>query len=136
MRRRIILSISLIMIIHVSVLVLRAGQSATPPPPGDAARDEPIRVRVDGQIEAAKLIHQVRPKYPNKAKEKHIEDTVRFRAIIGRNGRIIKLDLISGHPLLADAAAKAVWKWRYEPTTFHGQPAEVLTEIHVVFALK
>jgi protein TonB len=45
------------------------------------------------------------------------------------------LKVLSGDPLLTDAALKAVRQWRYSPTLLDGQPKEVTTTIDVVFAL-
>ena len=43
--------------------------------------------------------------------------------------------LISGHPLLTQAAQDAVRQWKYEPTLLNGQPVEVDTTIDVLFQL-
>jgi protein TonB len=81
------------------------------------------------------LISRVQPIYPQLARQTHTEGTVRFTAIIGRDGSIQNLTLISGHPLLNQAAADAVRRWRYRPTILNGEPVEVVTEIEVHFIL-
>lgn len=86
-------------------------------------------------MHAARLINKVSPEYPKKARKHHIEGTVRLHAIISKDGAPRKLDVISGDPLLADAALKAVRQWRYLPTLLNGQPVEVDTTIDVIFAL-
>jgi protein TonB len=53
--------------------------------------------------------------------------------IIGVDGHIAKVQLISGHPLLAQAAIDAVRQWVYDPTLLNGQPAEVVTTVDVSF---
>jgi protein TonB len=45
------------------------------------------------------------------------------------------LDLVSGDPLLADAAREAVQKWIYKPTLLNGDPVVVVTQIDVNFTL-
>jgi protein TonB len=60
---------------------------------------------------------------------------VRLHAVIAKDGSIKDLEVLSGDPLLADAALKAVRQWRYKPTLLDGQPKEVTTTIDVVFAL-
>ncbi len=77
----------------------------------------------------------VPPKYPSGAKRKHIEGVVRLEVVIGKDGRIQEMKTLSGEPILADAATKAVKKWRYQPTLLNGQPVEVETEIDVNFTL-
>jgi TonB family protein len=95
----------------------------------------PQRIRVGGQVQAANLIKKVSPPYPALAKDARIEGQVRFTAIIGKDGTIQDLQLVSGHPLLAPAATEAVKQWMYKPTLMNGEPVEVITEIDVNFTL-
>ena len=92
--------------------------------------------RVGGDVQAAKLIHQVRPAYPPLAKQARIQGTVRLQAVIARDGSIQNLVLASGHPLLVPSAMDAVRQWRYSPTTLNGETVEVLTQIDVNFTLQ
>jgi periplasmic protein TonB len=59
----------------------------------------------------------------------------RLDAVIATGGTIRNLRVISGHPLLVDAARNAVARWRYQPTLLNGEPVEVETEIDVNFVL-
>ena len=86
-------------------------------------------------LTAAVLLKRVSPEYPKKARKQHVEGTVRLHAVIAKDGSIKDLEVLSGDPLLADAALKAVRQWRYKPTLLDGQPKEVTTTIDVVFAL-
>jgi periplasmic protein TonB len=81
------------------------------------------------------LINKVVPVYPALAKQARIQGEVRLGAIIGKDGTIQQLRVISGHPLLVPAALEAVKQWRYAPTHLNGEPVEVQTEIDVSFAL-
>ena len=96
---------------------------------------DPKRIRVDGKVQRAKLIHEVQATYPPKAKENHIEGVVHLQVTIGTDGGMKELKLISGQPLLAQAALEAVRQWRYQPTTLNGELVEVVTQIAVVFRL-
>jgi len=60
---------------------------------------------------------------------------VRFTAIIDREGRVQNLQLVSGHPLLVEAARAAAMQWEYKPTLLNGLPAEVVTQLDVNFTL-
>jgi protein TonB len=60
---------------------------------------------------------------------------VRLTAIIGRDGAIRNLQVMSGHPLLTPAALEAVKQWRYQPTLLNDEPVEVITQIEVNFTL-
>ena len=58
-----------------------------------------------------------------------------LQAIIGKDGTVQDLKVLSGHPLLARAALDAVKTWRYQPTLLNSEPVDVLTEIDVKFNL-
>ena len=60
---------------------------------------------------------------------------MRLDAVIGKDGTVQELRLISGHPLLVKAAMDAVKDWRYQPTLLKDESVEVATEIDVNFAL-
>jgi protein TonB len=95
----------------------------------------PKRITVGGNVQQAMLVSQPRPVYPPLAKQARIQGVVRFTAIIGRDGTIQNLTLVSGHPLLVSAAQEAVKQWRYKPTLLNGEPVEVVTQIDVNFTL-
>ncbi len=108
-----------------------------PPPPPPAPKATPSRgpVRIGGIVAAANLIRQVQPVYPPLAKSARVQGTVEFTAIISKEGNIEKLQLVSGHPLLVNAAKEAILQWKYRPTLLNGQPVEVSTEVSVIFTL-
>ena len=109
--------------------------SGPPPPPPPPKPTTPKRIRVGGQVEAAKLIYKPTPEYPPLAKMARIQGTVRLEAIIAKDGTIQDLKVLSGHPLLVKSALDAVKQWRYQPTLLNGEPVEVVTEIDVNFTL-
>jgi protein TonB len=113
--------------------------AAPPPPPPPVKKEEkpvtPQRIRVGGNVQAAKLVRQPKPQYPPLAKQARIQGTVRFQAIIGKDGTIQNLQLMSGHPLLVPSATEAVKQWVYQPTLLNGEPVEVVTQIDVNFTL-
>jgi len=96
----------------------------------------PERLRVAGDVQAAKLISKVEPVYPPAAQQQRIQGTVQLRAIIDKAGHVTTTQFVSGPELLVAAAQEAVRKWVYQPTLFNGQPVEVLTYIDVNFALR
>ncbi len=108
--------------------------TAPPVSPPPSAPPRPLR-RSEG-VQEALLIHRVVPVYPPLARPSRVEGTVRLHAIIGRDGRIESLEVLSGHPLLVQAALAAVRQWRYQPTLLSGVPVEVETYISVVFQLQ
>ena len=113
---------------------------APPPPPPPPPKVEEVKkqvqqIRVGGNVQAANLIKKVTPTYPPLAKQARIQGTVRFNAVIGKDGTIQNLTVVSGHPLLVPAATDAVKQWVYKPTLLNGDPVDVLTTIDVNFTL-
>ena len=84
---------------------------------------------------AANLIRQPKPAYPPLARSARIQGTVRFTAVIAKDGTIQNLQLVSGHPLLVQSAQDAVKQWLYKPTMLNGEAVEVITQIDVNFTL-
>jgi protein TonB len=101
-------------------------------PPPKAA---PSRIRVGGQVQQANLINQIRPVYPPLARQARIQGTVRLQAIIDKQGNVVQLEVLQGHPLLVQSALDAVRQWRYRPTMLNGEPVEVVTTVDVIFSL-
>jgi len=117
--------------------VLRKLLSTTEPQPPAPQAPKPAqqKVRLGGQVVAAKLIYRPTPDYPELARLTRTQGDVMFEAIIGKDGTIEQLKVVTGHPLLVKAAFDAVRQWRYQPTLLNGEPVEVLTEITVTFRL-
>jgi TonB family protein len=113
------------------VAVSAVGQPKPAPLPGT-----PQRVRIGGNVRAANLISMVRPDYPPAARDSGIEGTVHLQGIIGIDGALAGLRVISiTDPELAAAAIESVRQWRYRPALLNGTPVEVITEIDVDFRL-
>jgi TonB family protein len=92
-------------------------------------------VKVSAGVEQGLLIRQVKPAYPKAAREAGMQGTVVLRAQISKEGDIINLELISGPPVLADAAIEAVKQWKYRPYLMKGEPVVVDTEVQINFSL-
>ena len=107
------------------------GVGGAPPPP----KPSQTRIRQGGAVTAASLVNRVQPNYPPLARQTRISGTVRLHAIISKSGSVESLEVMSGHPLLVQAALDAVRQWRYRPTTLNGEPVEVDTTIDVIFSL-
>src|SRR5712692_4045196 len=75
--------------------IIGGSLSSLPPPPKEA----PKRIRVGGNVQSASLINKVQPLYPPLARQARIQGTVRLQAIIDKNGGIVELPVVSGHPL-------------------------------------
>ncbi len=95
----------------------------------------PQRVRVSQGVSQGLLVRRVNPTYPPLARQARIQGQVVLHAVIGKDGSIQNLTLVSGHPMLAPAAIEAVKQWRYKPYLLNGEPVEVDTEVLVNFTL-
>jgi protein TonB len=106
------------------------------PPKAEAKLEGPREpVRVSSDLQSARLIHRVTPVYPALARQARISGSVLLEAVIGEDGTIRELRVLSGHPLLVPSARDAVKQWRYRPTLLGGVAVPVLTRIDVHFKL-
>ncbi len=104
-----------------------------PPPPPAVKPSGPIRV---SHLEHADLVHQVNPVYPPLARQTRVQGVVVLEALISMDGKVESLRVVTGHPLLTQAALDAVKQWRYRPTMLNGEPIEVITTVTVTFTLQ
>jgi TonB family protein len=93
----------------------------------------PAPVRVGGAIQEPVLIRKVTPLYPQFARASRITGTVRFTVVIGKDGGINSMQIVSGHPELAFAAQAALQQYVYKPTIVDGNPVEVVTQVSITF---
>jgi hypothetical protein len=93
------------------------------------------RIRVGGNVQQAQLIKKTIPVYPLEAKAIGLQGTVRFSAVIDKDGSIADLSLVSGPLLLYKSARDAVSKWIYRPTLLNGNPVQVVTSLEVNYTL-
>jgi TonB family protein len=104
-------------------------------PVAAAERRLPRRIRVGGNVQPTRLIHQIKPVFPEQLQQAGIEGTVLLESVILRDGSLGEVRAVNKlvHPELVQAALDAVKEWRYEPTLLNGEPVEVLTNITVHF---
>jgi protein TonB len=96
----------------------------------------PQRVRVSAGVTQGLKIKNVNPVYPQMAKIARVQGPVVLAAVIGKDGTIQNLRVLStASPLLNQAALDAVKEWRYRPYILNGEPVEVDTQITVNFTL-
>jgi TonB family protein len=72
-------------------------------------------IRPSLRAEDRKVKTQVDPVYPELAKNMHLNGTVRVEVTVNEQGSVKTAKVVGGNPVLADAAVKAVQKWRFEP---------------------
>jgi periplasmic protein TonB len=92
-------------------------------------------VRLSSGVVSGLLLKKTAPVYPPIAVAARVEGTVVLAAAISAAGNIENLRVVSGHPMLQQAALDAVSNWMYRPFLLNGQPVEVETTINVIFTL-
>jgi protein TonB len=102
-----------------------------PPPPKVAAPVEPVRV--GGLVKEPRVVKMTPPVYPSLASKARVSGTVVLEATLTAQGTVEAIRLVSGHPLLAQAAIDCVKKWVYEPTYLNGEPVAVILTAKVHF---
>jgi protein TonB len=106
---------------------------AAPSAPVVAAEGPKGPVRVGGNVKPPRLISGPAPVYPFLAKQSRVQGIVVIEAIIDEHGNVIQEKVISGHPLLVEAALKAVSQRKYEATILDGQPTPVDLRVEITF---
>ena len=140
-------SLLAMMVLLCSAALSSAAQS-TSTPPADAQdsttaassqaapNDGTTKLVVHQGISQGLLIHKVQPQYPKDARKKGIQGMVVLQALIGKDGTIRNLHVISGPPELTTSALKAVQQWVYKPYLLDGKAVEVETTINVNYAMQ
>ena len=106
------------------------------PPPPVVTRPKPSApLRISAGVAKGHLLVPIQPVYPVIAKEARVQGTVTIEAMISKQGLVEGVHVISGPPLLVQAAIAGVNRARYVPFKLNGNPVEVNTTINIVFNL-
>ena len=81
------------------------------------------------------VTRSVQPDYPTLARQMRVQGSVILQALIGRDGLIQDLRVLSGPPILANAAEEAVRQWHFKPHYVGAQPVETRASITVNFTI-
>ena len=100
-----------------------------------AANSDEHAARISGAVMAGQILTKVQPVYPTEAKDAKITGAVVLHAIIGMDGTVENLTVISGPEPLRASAIDAVRQWVYKPYILNGNPVEVDTTITVNYNL-
>jgi protein TonB len=104
-------------------------------PPAAASVTEAAE-RVQMSAGAAEVVsHHVNPDYPLLARQMKVQGSVILQALIGRDGTIQDLHVLTGPPILANAAEEAVRQWRFKPHYLGSEAVETQTKITVNFTI-
>jgi periplasmic protein TonB len=95
----------------------------------------PQKVSRPSGVMAGYLLEKTIPQYPAIAKAARVQGLVVLQATISNTGLIENIRVISGPPMLQQAAVDAVRSWRYKAYLLNGEPVEVETTINIIFNL-
>lgn len=118
---------------NLPVAAAPAAQPAAPASPAPVVNAKPLPVSTG--VSTGLLLGPIQPIYPQIAKMTHTQGTVVIQAIISKEGRITSAHVVSGSPMLAQAALDAVEHARYRPYLLNNQPTEVETTFSVNFRM-
>lgn len=99
------------------------------PPPAatvpQAAGETPKKISVSGGVLQGAALKKVQPPYPPIAKAARASGSVQVQILVNETGEVTEASVISGHPLLRDAALEAAKQWQFKPTELSGNPVKV-----------
>ncbi len=90
-------------------------------------------VKIGGDVKEPRLITSVLPVYPIGARQAGVEGDVIVNTTIDKNGSVVGMKVLSGPPMLRQAALDALRRWRYEPSRLNGQPVAVEMQVIIKF---
>jgi protein TonB len=93
-------------------------------------------VVVGGDVKPARMISSVPPVYPALAKTQHVAGDVRVDALVDATGRVTAMKVVSGPPLLHQAAMDSLRQWKYRAATLDGKPVPMHLTVTIQFRLQ
>ena len=96
---------------------------------------KPAPIRVGGRVKPPRAIIQTRPEYPPLARQARIQGQVQIDAVLDDQGNVVEMRIVSGPPLLYEAALRALKTWKYEPVYLNDQPISVQMIVTITFQL-
>ena len=125
-------------------VALNLGVATPVPPPPSAApaaaapsaaapAAPPAATKSAARVTPAEVIRRVTPDYPKMARDSNLRGTVEIKARIGVDGKVTKIEGVTGPVMLQRPAIDAVKQWVYRPTLLNGQAVESDTLISLRF---
>jgi protein TonB len=72
------------------------------------------------------VLRRIQPPYPAIARQAGVQGQVQVQIGISETGAVTDVTLLSGHPLLRDAALQAAKQWLFIPTELNGRPVRAI----------
>ncbi|MBI3404784.1 MAG: energy transducer TonB [Acidobacteria bacterium] len=110
---------------NAAMSLVGRGNANVPPPP----------VTKESKLEALQLISAIKPVYPPMARRMGTQGEVILHALVDETGKVTEMKVISGPPLLHQAARDALQQWKYAPARLNGKPVATHTAVSIKFQL-
>jgi protein TonB len=121
---------------------LRDSSPPPPPPPTPTPVVKPAEppakdqvVRLTSVLTQGRTVRKIQPPYPAIARQARVQGSVQVQIDISETGEVTNAALITGHPLLRDAALQAARQWTFRPTELNGRPVRAIGIITFNFTL-
>jgi TonB family protein len=101
-----------------------------------SASKAPKQITVSSKVMSGNLLTKAVPVYPPAAKKAKIQGTVVLSVVIGDDGNVKNIQVVSGPNELQQASIDAVRQWTYKPYLLNGDPVEVKTTINIIYSLE
>jgi TonB family protein len=101
-----------------------------------SASKAPKQISVSSKVMSGNLLTKAVPVYPPAAKKAKIQGTVVLSVVIGDDGNVKNIQVVSGPNELQQASIDAVRQWTYKPYPLNGDPVEVKTTINIIYSLQ
>jgi protein TonB len=110
-----------------------ARETPPPPPPAPTPAVKPSPtptpvqvVRLTSLLTQGRVLRRIQPPYPAIARQAGVQGQVQVQIGISETGAVTDVTLLSGHPLLRDAALQAAKQWLFIPTELNGRPVRAI----------
>jgi TonB family protein len=101
-----------------------------------SASKAPKQITVSAKAMSGNLLTKAVPVYPPAAKQAKIQGTVVLSVVIGDDGNVQNIQVVSGPDELQQSSIDAVRQWRYKPYLLNGNPVEVKTTVNIIYSLQ
>jgi protein TonB len=118
-----------------SIVLITLGFAAVPYAMAGQAASDPAAVRVGGDVKPPMKVKDVKPVYPEVARQTRTQGAVILDLTIGADGKVKSVKVVKSLALLDAAAMNAAKEWEFKPTLVNGKATPVIMTTSVIFKL-
>jgi general secretion pathway protein A len=95
----------------------------------------PPVANITNHLDPPKLLSSPPPSYPSVARSTNVSGSVLIDAVVDETGKVGDMKVLSGNPVLRQAAMESLRMWKYEPARLNGQPTSAHVQVRMNFSL-